>query len=123
MVYGYYGSEVISLTGLNLSNLTIPILFSENGTGRGKAYTGSVGLANNYNYKNWLEIAAAQNILSDSIFAYDLRNADQGYFYASSFTFPSGARASELVWFDTQIENYWGMGNFTSTSIGEVTYP
>lgn len=63
MVYGYYGSEVIGLSPLNLSNLSIPILFCENGTGRGERYTGSVGLANNYNYKNWLEIATASKVL------------------------------------------------------------
>ena len=36
MVYGYYGTEVINLPLINLTNLQIPILFGENGTGRGE---------------------------------------------------------------------------------------
>ena len=34
MVYGYYGTEVINLPLINLTNLQIPILFGENGTKR-----------------------------------------------------------------------------------------
>ena len=57
------------------------------------------------------------------MFAYDLRNEDNAYFYASSAMFPEGARASELTWFGVEMFNYWGMGNFTSTTIKSVTYP
>ena len=121
MVYGYYGTEVINLPLINLTNLQIPILFGENGTGRGESYTGSVGLANNYNYKNWLEVAVDKKIFADSMFAYDLRNSD--YFYACSSSFPTGVKVTELTWFPTLRENYWSMGNFTGTTINSVTYP
>ena len=70
-----------------------------------------------------MEIAVEKNILSDSVFAFDLRNLNgNSYFYVSSSSFPTNYKYSSLVWFDVLTDHYWSMGNFTSTVISGTTY-
>ena len=63
------------------------------------------------------------NLLSDSVFAYDLRNLNgNSFFYVGSASFPSAEKSESLVWFDVLTNHYWSMGNFTSTIIDGSTY-
>ena len=48
-----------------------------------------MGLSNNYNFKNWIDLAANEGKINDGIFAFDLRNTEQiTYFYIGSNSFP-----------------------------------
>ena len=68
-------------------------------------------------------MAVSEGLLSDSVFAFDLKNyKSNSYFYAGSASFPTGAKSSQLTWFPVLTDHYWSMGTFTGTVFDGVTY-
>ena len=69
----------------------------------GNATNGLLGLGAEGS-KNFVQIAAENKELPDSIFAFDLRNQNvASYFFAGSTTFPTGCSVSQLHWENTDV--------------------
>ena len=69
-----------------------------------------MGLSNNYNFKNWIDLAANEGKINDGIFAFDLRNTEQiTYFYIGSNSFPNNDQITKLTWITPVVVDYWAI--------------
>eukprot|EP00828_Plagiopyla_frontata_P045384 TRINITY_DN774_c0_g1_i2.p1 TRINITY_DN774_c0_g1~~TRINITY_DN774_c0_g1_i2.p1 ORF type:complete len:357 (+),score=42.77 TRINITY_DN774_c0_g1_i2:2-1072(+) len=118
-VQGYSGTEKIALSQLAITNLTQQMIFVNKAVNISNTTDGLLGLANDANYQNWLEIAVTQGQLPDSKFAFDLRNQSIAtYFYAGSTSFSS----VQLTWIDLDQTSYWSIP-IQSTIIDSYSQP
>eukprot|EP00828_Plagiopyla_frontata_P026311 TRINITY_DN343_c0_g2_i3.p1 TRINITY_DN343_c0_g2~~TRINITY_DN343_c0_g2_i3.p1 ORF type:complete len:362 (-),score=46.06 TRINITY_DN343_c0_g2_i3:1305-2390(-) len=111
-VSGYLGTEMVSISQLSISNLKQQMLFVDNAQEMGNQTDGLLGLANDKNSPNWLDLAYQAGQLSDAQFAFDLRNqATVTYFFAGSSSFNE-----KVTWIDVSMQYYWAVG-ITCTAI------
>ena len=66
-----------------------------------------MGLSNDKSWKNFMEVAVAGGKLTDSKFAFRLKDTDtKTYLYIGSGSFPT---AIKLTWFTVVRSNYWSI--------------
>eukprot|EP00828_Plagiopyla_frontata_P000569 TRINITY_DN0_c196_g1_i9.p1 TRINITY_DN0_c196_g1~~TRINITY_DN0_c196_g1_i9.p1 ORF type:complete len:323 (-),score=34.33 TRINITY_DN0_c196_g1_i9:58-1026(-) len=118
-VAGYMGTEMLSISSLGLSNLSMVTLFvnTEEEMGGQKA-CGLMGLSNDKSWKNFLEVAVTKSQLTDSQFGFRLKETNtKTYFYIGSSSFPSVT----VTWFKVVRSNYWAI-SVESTIIDGKTF-